>query len=218
MDELTAELLVVVQDLQRRVNNLLRPGRIIAVDPKAETVRVRLSDGDGSEGSLPLDTPWITVMQERAGETSSWEFPEIGEQVMVLSPGGELSGGMVGHAIHYADRPSPSTDPKVKIHRFSDGFAFSYDQTTHTLLISRPSELSIVIDADKLQVTAKTIEFQTEKAAIRNAAGDEFLGLTSAAFKSVQSSQTATMMGPQPLLPAANELQGMTTKMDSFGG
>ena len=208
----------MVQDLQRRVSNLLRPGRIIAVDPKSETVRVRLSDGDGSEGSLPLDTPWIKVMQERAGETSSWDFPEIGEQVLVLSPGGELSGGLVSHAIHYADRPAPSTDPKIKIHRFSDGFSFSYDQTTHTLLISRPSQLSIVIDAERLQVNAKTVEFQTEKAAIRNAAGDEFLGLTSQAFKAVKNSKTTTMMGPQALLPAATDLAGLTTKMDSFGG
>lgn len=211
LDDIQREMMIAIRDLQRRLNNILRPGRIVDVDPGMGRVKVRIGEGDISDGAKPLDTAWLPVLQQRAGETIDWDFPEIGEQVLVLSPGGEPGCGYVGHAIYSAAHAQPSKNSRVKIRKFSDGLECSYDQETHTLLISKPSDLN-------LKFKANSVEFNTEKASIKNAAGDEVIKLISDGLKIIARSQTVTMMGPQPLQPAASDLPALTEKMDSFGG
>ncbi|HYX35776.1 MAG TPA: phage baseplate assembly protein V [Oligoflexus sp.] len=202
---------IAVKDLQRRMENILRPGKVIAVDADKALVKVRFNEGDPSKDLSPLDSAWLSVLQERAAGSIDWDMPAVGEQLLVLSPGGELGGGYAGHAIYCSAHPAPSKNPKVKLRRYEDGLEFSYDSDSHTMTVSRPEEMNLVVKGSR-------IEFQTEKAAIRNKAGDEVLKLFSDALMVVEKSQTATMMGPQPLQPAAAEIPGIRARLDSFGG
>jgi phage baseplate assembly protein V len=202
---------IAVKDLIRRVNNMIRPGRIIAVKADKALVQVRFSEGDPDAGIPPFDSGWLPVFQQRAAKSIEWDFPAVGEQVMVFAPGGELTGGYVGFALYSTDNPAPSNKPATRLRKYPDGTAVSYDSETNTLSIDGGDMLII-------QTKGKRIEFNAEKVAIKNAAGDEVIGLVSKGLKEVETSTTVTMMGPQKLLPAATNMPQITQKLDSFGG
>jgi phage baseplate assembly protein gpV len=239
------EMMITIQDLQRRMNNILRPGPIVAVDPKSNSVKVRLSEGDAARGIKAHDSAWLRVLQDRAGSSSSWDFPEIGEQVLVLSPGGELGGGYALPAIYSIARPAPSDNPDIHFRRFADGLELTYDDASHTLRIARPKDLTepgepsdpvdprsptdpggprsnkpaltLIFSGTAIEFNATEVAFTAEKFSIRNQKGDEVLTKISDGLKSIQNSTTVTMMGNQPLLPAKADLTPITTSIDSFG-
>jgi phage baseplate assembly protein gpV len=129
---------------------------------------------------------------------------------MVLSPGGELGAGYVDRSIHSSARPQPGEKSGMILRKYPDGLQCSYDTESHSLTLTRPEELNVV-------VKGTYIEFQTEKAAIKNKAGTSLFGEIARAFRSIFKSKTATMMGPQALLPAATELPQLLKNIDSFG-
>ncbi|MDQ3233500.1 MAG: phage baseplate assembly protein V [Pseudobdellovibrionaceae bacterium] len=192
-----------VQDLMRRMNNLLRPGVISAVNHDAARVRVRLGEN--------LFTTWLPYFARRAGNTIDWDPPEEGEQCMVLAPGGELGGGFVLTGLYSNTNPPPSKRPDVRIRKFADGLELSYDETSHSLTITRSDDLSVIVKGSRMEFSAEKFEvFSKERVGLIKTISD--------ALKSVAESKTSTMMGPQPLLPAATELPALTQKIDSFGG
>jgi phage baseplate assembly protein V len=197
------EILLAIQDLYRRLNNTLRPGVISEVDHDKARVRVRLGE--------KLSTTWLSYFAKRAGNTIDWDPPEVGEQCLVLAPGGELSGGFALTGLYSKANPAPANVGTKTLRRYADGLECAYDHKSHTLEISRPKELIV-------RVKGTRIDFQTDKAAIKNAAGDEVIALVSKGFRSVAGSQTVTMMGGQPLLPAAKDLPEIAAKLESFGG
>ncbi|MFV0989770.1 phage baseplate assembly protein V, partial [Wolbachia endosymbiont of Nasonia giraulti] len=70
-----------ISELNRKVANIIRIGVVKEVDYEKAKVRVKI-------GELLTDfLPWIT---SRAGEERSWLPPSINEQVVILSPLGEL--------------------------------------------------------------------------------------------------------------------------------
>jgi phage baseplate assembly protein V len=209
---LSDRLEIAIKDLQRRLENLIRVAPVIEVDADRSRVKVRFSDGNPERGILPTDSDWLRVLVDRAASTIDYDMPDVGEQIMIFSPGGEIAGGYVGWAIYSVANPSPSKNPKVRLRRHADGMEVAYDSESHTLRISKQEAL-------KVEVTgAAGVVFETEKAAIKNKAGDEVISLISTGFKKIAESKTATMMGSQPLIQAATELPKVTTKLDSFGG
>ena len=192
---------MILQDLIRRVSNLLREGVVSEVDYDKARVKVRMGR---------LNTRWLPFFARRAGNTIDWDPPEVGEQCLVLSPGGELGGGFVLTGIYSNAHPAPSKSQNIRLQKYADGLECQYDQESHTLTISRPDELNVKVKATKL-------DFQTNKVSIKNEQC-ELLGLISGAIDSIAKSKTATMMGPRELLPAAMELPLIKQKLDSFGG
>ncbi len=73
-------------DIQRLVRNLIRIGTVSELD--LERGRCRIATG----GNL---TDWLNWLTGRAGDARSWWAPSIGEQVLVLSLGGELETAFV---------------------------------------------------------------------------------------------------------------------------
>ncbi len=192
-----------VQDLMRRMNNLLRPGVISAVNHDAAKVRVKLGE--------KLFTAWLPYFARRAGNTIDWDPPEEGEQCMVLAPGGELGGGFVLTGLYSNAHPPPSKRGDLRIRKFSDGLELSYDEASHSLTITRPDELSVIVKGSRM-------EFSAEKFEVFGRDGAGLMKTISDALKSIAESKTSTMMGPQPLLPAATELPTLIQTIDFFGG
>ncbi len=194
---------LALQDLIRRVDNILRPGTISAIDLERGLVRVRLSP--------TLETAWLSSFERWAGDPRSWTPPKPGEQVLVLSPGGELKAGYVLRGINSAKFPKPSKESGVHVTEFDDGLELSYDSATNSLLISRPEGL-------KLMVKATSVEFETEKFEVFNKARVGLIKTISDVLKLIFGSKTSTMMGQQPLLPASLEAPAKAKIIDSFGG
>ena len=118
-------------DLQRRMANMIRRGRVHSVDFEQSPPRVKVEyERNAVTGWLP----WISGRESNQHRTD-WEPLAIGEQVIILSESGDLSAGVVLPSLPDATSPVPSTSPDEHVSRYEDGTTFTYNRKTHTLSI-----------------------------------------------------------------------------------
>jgi len=119
-----------LSDIWRRVNNLIRIGVVAQVDYPAARVRVRSAD---------LETGWLPWVTDRAGGDRTWWAPEMGEQVLLLAPSGDLSGAVVLGSIYRNAFPAPGDRETLHRHVYADGASVEYDREIHRYTISLPN-------------------------------------------------------------------------------
>jgi phage baseplate assembly protein gpV len=90
-----------ISELFRRVNNLLRVGVVVAVD--YGTARAQVKIGKNTTDFIP----WLTP------STNVWIPLAVGEQVLVLSPNGDLRMAMILPALYQNAKPAPSSDTNL---------------------------------------------------------------------------------------------------------
>lgn len=105
-------------ELSRRLENILRIGTIHAVDHAAVKVRVKTGE---------LVTQWLPWIEQRAGHTTTWNPPTLGEQAIVFSPSGEPAGGIVLVGIDSTATQPPSHSADDHATRYPDGTLVRYD-------------------------------------------------------------------------------------------
>ncbi|ASN71746.1 hypothetical protein 3S12_15 [uncultured Caudovirales phage] len=119
-----------ITDLLRRLENLIRLGTIAAVDHQA--ARCTVSTGGLSVPNLP----WLAL---RAGSSSDWDPPTVGEQCILFSPSGEPALGVALVGLYSQQRPAPSNSATVRRRKYPDGAVIDYDHATHTLSATLPA-------------------------------------------------------------------------------
>lgn len=119
-----------ITDLLRRLENLIRLGTIAAVDHQA--ARCTVSTGGLSVPNLP----WLAL---RAGDSSDWDPPTVGEQCILLSPSGEPAQGVALVGLYSQQRPAPANSANVRRRTYPDGAVINYDHATHTLSATLPT-------------------------------------------------------------------------------
>lgn len=140
-------------DLIRRIEHLARYGTIAEVDHARARCRVSIGD---------LLTTWVPWLALRAGATRHWSPPTVGEQCLLLSPGGEPAAGLALVGIYSDASPAPSTSESVHTTHFPDGGILVYDHAGHSLVALLPDDSSIEVSAtratlnvDQLTVNAR---------------------------------------------------------------
>jgi len=119
-----------ISDLTRRLDNLIRLGTIAAVDHQAARCTVK-------SGGLSIpNLPWLAL---RAGDSSDWDPPTVGEQCMLFSPSGEPAQGIALVGLYSQQRPAPSNSATVRRRKYPDGAVIDYDHATHTLSATLPA-------------------------------------------------------------------------------
>src|SRR5205085_2193946 len=73
---------VTTTELIRRLEQLLRYGTVAEVDLGAARCRVKSGE---------LLSNWVPWFAQRAGQTRHWSPPTVGEQCLLLSPGGDTA-------------------------------------------------------------------------------------------------------------------------------
>lgn len=126
-----------IAELFRLVNNLIRIGTIAEVDH--ETARARVKTG----GNLTGWQKWITL---RAGTTKEWDPPTEGEQVVLLSPGGDLAQAVILVGLFTGNAPSQSPDERKRV--YPDGATITYDHAKKELLADLPGNANVIITGD----------------------------------------------------------------------
>lgn len=123
-----------ISELQRLLHNLVRVGVISAVDHGGpdQPARVRVSIGD-------LETDWRPYHECRAGGTTTWNPPTVGEQATVLSPSGDLGAAVVLVGLNSTQHPAPSNNPSLTVTRYPDGAVVQYDHAAHALAATLPA-------------------------------------------------------------------------------
>ncbi|MGN6655720.1 MAG: phage baseplate assembly protein V [Rhodanobacter sp.] len=145
-------------ELNRLLHNLLRFGVVESVDHAAGTCTVRT----GELVTRPM--PWLV---QRAGDARTWWAPSIGEQVLLLCPGGDTTRGVVQPAIYSNAAPRPAGSDTAHVTSYPDGAQVSYDPESHKLVallpgggtasLTAPGGVKIVGDTDitgKLHVSS----------------------------------------------------------------
>lgn len=113
-------------ELHRLIENLLRLGTVAEVDPGRARVRVRIGD---------LVTTWLPWQSPRAGTTAEWDPPTVGEQVLVLSPGGDPAAGIVVSGLFSTARPAPASSAALHRRAYPDGTLIDYDHEAGVLSV-----------------------------------------------------------------------------------
>lgn len=118
-----------LSDIRRRLENIVRIGRVAACDYQNARVRVRIGE---------VVTNWLPWLTTRAGGDLSWWAPEEGEQVLVFSPSGETALGVCLPSIYQSSAAAPSTDPDVSKVVFSNGSTVEHNRATGALRVEVP--------------------------------------------------------------------------------
>ncbi|WP_264328463.1 phage baseplate assembly protein V [Wolbachia endosymbiont (group A) of Andrena hattorfiana] len=143
-----------IAELNRRLANIIRIGLVKEVDYKKARVRVKVGE------FLTDYLPWITY---RAGEDRSWFSPDIDEQVIVLSPFGELSLGIVLPAIYQEKYPPPENKKEISSVKFQDGTKLSYNQEKHHLKIDVVDKITLKVGESSIEMTKKGIKLKAKR-------------------------------------------------------
>ncbi|SDK78483.1 phage baseplate assembly protein V [Modicisalibacter muralis] len=128
------ERMLGAAELLRLIHNLVRIGTIAEVDHDAARVRVKSGE---------LLTDWLQWLTLRAGTTRDWDPPTVGEQVILLSPGGDPAGGIAITGLFSAAHPAPAASADLWRRLFPDEGLFEYDHAAKVLRIKLPGRIEI---------------------------------------------------------------------------
>ncbi len=129
-------------ELLRLIHNLIRFGTIAEVDhgnPNVEPVqppRVRVDIGD-------MKTGWLRWIETRAGTTRTWCPPTVDEQVIVISPGGDLNAAVVLTGLFRDLHRAPSDNGDHFHAVMPDGAVIDYNHVEHHLKVDIPGDITI---------------------------------------------------------------------------
>lgn len=84
-------------EADRRIENIIRVGRVISVQAGDATAIVSFGD---------LESPPLQVGQLRAGVLQFWWMPTPGEQVIVACEGGDVEQGVIVASLYAGNAPS----------------------------------------------------------------------------------------------------------------
>jgi phage baseplate assembly protein V len=109
-------------DVERRVANTVRFGVIAEADYARARVRVRAGE---------TLTDWIPFTTARAGGDRTWHPVEIGEQVIVAAPNGDLRQAVVMGAVNSSANAAPGDRATLSRTVYEDGTTVTYDREAH---------------------------------------------------------------------------------------
>ncbi|KEQ11285.1 hypothetical protein GZ77_26085 [Endozoicomonas montiporae] len=137
--DLLEDLRQRLEELERRISQMVVRGTIAEVNPDKHIARVSYGPN--------LTTGWLQWKPLRTGGAITWWCPSVGEGVTVISDG-DLSLGEIIPGSYYGDFPAPSSDPDLHLVRYEDGAEISYHQ--------KDSQLKAVLpDAGKTELVSK---------------------------------------------------------------
>ncbi|ACN95465.1 phage baseplate assembly protein V [Wolbachia endosymbiont of Carposina sasakii] len=140
-----------ISELRRKLANIVRIGIVEKIDYEKAKVKVKI-------GELVTDfLPWITNRAE------NWLPPNIDEQVIVLSPLGELSLGVVLPAIYQEKYPPPENKKEVNSIKFQDGTKFTYDKGKHHLEIEVVDKITLKVGESSIEIAKNEIKLKAKR-------------------------------------------------------
>ena len=123
-----------LNDLARRLANIIRLGQIFAINYETAKARVKIGD---------LETDWLPWITSNSGNNKGWNPPEIDEQVMILSPCGELNQGVIFPSLYRGAAPENSGN--IQSITFADGSKISFNRSSGNLTLDIKGSANIKV-------------------------------------------------------------------------
>ncbi|WP_272519804.1 phage baseplate assembly protein V [Providencia sp. PROV223] len=130
-------------EIRRLIKNLIRIGIVTDVNAK-KGCRVQIGS---------LETDWLNWITLRAGRTRTMNAPSVGEQVLILALGGELTTAFVLTGIFSNEHAEPTSSLTADHRTYSDGAIIEYEPATGALIATGIK--TATIDASE-QINATT--------------------------------------------------------------
>lgn len=121
---------VIDTENNRRIENLVRAGTVMAVD--YSTARCRVASG-------LLKTDWKPWVARRAGDVKHWSPPSVGEQCILVSPGGDMASAFVLLGVFSDSIAQNGNTASVERTTYPDGAVIEYDHAIHALQVTLPA-------------------------------------------------------------------------------
>lgn len=153
-------------ELVRRLEQLARYGTIAAVDHTAARCRVQFGR---------LLSTWVPWLALRAGTTRHWSPPTVGEQCLLISPGGDPAGAVALIGLYSTSVPAPSDSADLHITHYADGAIVSYDHVTHRLVATLPEGGHFDVTSTTGKITTEQLEIVTDQLTV-NAGQTDWTG------------------------------------------
>lgn len=141
IDDIIVALLERVGELERRVSNSIRHGPVTDVDAKKQLCRLRLNPETEQEA---FKSGWVPYGQ-MAGAFKFHNPPTVGQNMTLLSPGGDASQSIAVPFTWSDKNPSPGDKEEEHVVTFGD-LKISYKKDKLTLSVG---SASITIEKDK---------------------------------------------------------------------
>ncbi len=143
-------------EVERSLANIFLIGTIIDADYANALLKVAAGQ---------LETGWLAWITPRANQDIAWWAPEVGEQVVVMCPGGDPELGVVLPAIYQNKYPAPANKHTVSKVIFADGTSVQYDRESHLLTLDVKGSVSVKTTGNtefncqgKFKVTAARVD------------------------------------------------------------
>lgn len=92
-----------ITDVERRMDGMMRHGKVTDVDPQKQRARIEIGERDGQ----PLKSAWLPYAQI-AGAYKSHRPPTVGQQMTMFAPNGEVRQGLLVPMTWSDQNKSPS--------------------------------------------------------------------------------------------------------------
>lgn len=138
-------------EIERLLANMVRVGVVSELDDKNARVKIKTAG---------LTTDWLPWTTGRAGQDRTWSAPEPGEQVLILSPYGDLGQGVVIPSIYQDAHNAPADKRDITRTVYKDGTTVEYDRQTHAMktTITNEGSLSVTIGGASLEMSRDSIK------------------------------------------------------------
>ncbi|MBC6686704.1 phage baseplate assembly protein V [Wolbachia pipientis] len=143
-----------ISELNRKLANIVRIGVVKEIDYEKARVRVKIGE---------FLTDWLPWITSKAGKDRDWSLPDIDEQVVVFSPLGELSLGVVLAGIYQEKYPPPENKKEISSVKFQDGTKLSYNQEKHHLKIDVVDKITLKVGESSIEMTKKGIKLKAKR-------------------------------------------------------
>ncbi len=138
-------------DILRRLENIARVGTVAEVRP-GRPARCRVQSGE----LLTTWVPWIALRAGGAGDGRRWSCPAVGEQCLLISPGGELVNAIALPGIYSDALPQGSENPAADRTDWSATDFMEHDRDAGTLTITIGASV-LVMAADGCTLTTPSL-------------------------------------------------------------
>lgn len=124
---------------------MYRRGVVAEVD--AERCRVRATWPQFEDAQ----SCWLDVLQQNAGANADFRVFDVGEVVACLLDERAETGVVLG-AVYDTNNKPPTTNPDVRLVKFSDGTTISYDRSAHRVLVALADGAEVVVKGGSQKV------------------------------------------------------------------
>lgn len=180
-----------VTDVERRMDGMVRHGKVTDVDPKKQRARIEIGERDGQ----PLKSAWLPYAQI-AGAYKSHRPPTVGQQMSMFAPNGEVRQGVLMPMTWSDQNQSPSEKGDEHVTTYGDlkivekaqqllqaiGDAVSIDMTSGAMTLKSPQ---IILDCSDIRLGGSGASRPLALQGSVDTAGDQEVGNLSTAVKAI---------------------------------